>query len=222
VTIPASISILLSIPVCHSISMAPRHAFVLATMSSLITAGLASAPDLTLAVAADGSYNVSIDGTVWLSSSSSNYQLCVSGSQITLSVVSTQPAAGMDNFGSWTGTSVALASASSIVRVVYTFKSYADSPAIVVMTASFPEGVNTTGCGSNTAVSTRFPSFDTAAAAAPSLAWVSWKGVTAPLVAGHGLGTMNTNALDIGPAVLYDSSPAARTLTLSTLVSSHR
>lgn len=199
--------------------MAPHHAFVLATISSIITAGLASVPDLTLAVGSDGSYNVSTDGTVWLSSSSSNNQLCVSGSQVTLSVVSTQPAAGSDNFGSWTGSSIALASASPAAHVVYTFKSYVDSPGIVVLTASFPEGVNTTGCGSNTAVSTRFPSFDTAGAAAPNLAWVSWKGVTAPSVAGRGLGTMITGALDIGPAVLYDSSsPATSTLVLSTLV----
>jgi hypothetical protein len=200
--------------------MAPRLACVLATVSSFISAGFASAPDLALAVGSDGSYNVSIDGTVWLSSSPSNHQICISGSQITLSVVSMQSVSGTDNFGSWTGTSVALASTFPATQVLYTFKSYIDSPAIVVLTASFPEGVNTTGCGNNTDVSTRFPSFDTAAAAAPNLAWLSWKGVTAPSVAGHGLGTMNTNALDLGPAVLYDNSPAARTLTLSTLVRS--
>jgi hypothetical protein len=174
-----------------------------------------SSPVITVDVGPDASYNISVDGTVWLSSTK-DLQLCVGGTTVSLAVASIQAVSGSDKFGPWTGTAVGLTASS--VNATYTFKTYADSPSLAVLTATFPSGVDTSGCGSNTAVSTHFPSFDTSAAAAPSLTWVSWKGSTLPAHAGTGLGTLSANALDVGPAVLSDGSPQSRTLILSTLV----
>ena len=195
-------------------------AFVVAIVASVACASVlkSDSPALTVSVSSDGTYNISVDGTTWLSSSS-EFTVCISGAQVALNVVSVLPTSGSDKFGPWAGTVVSLGSVSPLVNVSYAFKSYVDSPSIAVLTASFPSGVNTAGCGDNTAVSTYFPSFDTGAASAPSLSWVSWKGSTLPVVAGRGLQSVNTNALDIGPIVLLDNSPQSHTLTLSTLVS---
>lgn len=190
---------------------------IVALLAAAAAAAVAVAlPTLSVDVGPNGTYNVSVDGAVWLSSAST-FQLCVAGTQATLSVTSSQPATGSDKFGPWSGTAVTLTSTAP-AAVTYTFKVYANNPSIAVLTASFPEGVDTTGCGGNTLVSTQFPSFDTGAAAAPNLTWVSWKGSTLPAIAGHGLGSINTNALDVGPAVLSDGSAELRTLTVSTLV----
>ncbi len=47
---------------------------------------------------------------------------------------------------------------------------------MAVLTAAFPQGLDTSNCGSNTEQSTRFPTIDTSAALAADLDVISWRG----------------------------------------------
>ena len=85
--------------------------------------------------------------------------------------------------------------------------------------ASFPNGLNTSGCGSNKQLSTQFPAIDTNAAASAVLDTLSWRGgVIDTTAAAKGLNALGANGLDCGPVVSTNSSAAGRpTLVWSTL-----
>lgn len=139
-------------------------------------------------------------------------------SQTTLALKGTPSAAsGSDKFGVWTGTAATYTSSAPAVTATYTFKHYASKPQIAVATASFPDGLDTSHCGTNEQLSTHFPAFDTTAAMAPNLNTLSWRGgVIATTAATRGLGKLGANGLDCGPVVSTNPSTGA-TLVWSTL-----
>jgi hypothetical protein len=190
---------------------------------SAAAAASSSAPVLSVSVSPTaGNYTVFVDGAAWYSSPTgpSAFTVCVAGNtSVPLAFVSATAASGTDfYFGAWTGTVAQFRTTdASSTPVVYTLKTYTtpsggsgsaplSSPA--VLTASFPSGLDTSGCGPNTKPATRFPSFDTGAGRAPSLWTLSWQSTvlqdTATAVGLAKLG--QTNALDLGPVVSYDPS----------------
>lgn len=98
-----------------------------------------------------------------------------------------------------------------------TFKSYPSQPHVLVGTTSFPNSVDTKGCGGNTDLSTHFPEFSTSLAYAADLHTLSWRGgVIATTAAAKGLDKLGASGLDCGPVVSTD--PLTRnTLVISTL-----
>ena len=92
--------------------------------------------------------------------------VCISGKQTVLPFVSSAAASGTDKFGAWTGNTASyggggVVDVASSSTMDITFKHYAAMPALVVGTASFPAGLDTSHCGSNDVPSTNFPAFDT-------------------------------------------------------------
>jgi hypothetical protein len=87
------------------------------------------------------------------------------------------------------------------------------------MTAVFPSGLDTHGCGNNTEGSTAFPAWDTAAGAAPKLGIMSWRANALDTMAiVLGLGALSVSPLDSGPVVAFQGDDAQRTsLVWSTL-----
>ena len=179
----------------------------LAACAAGALAARAAAPSLSWTVdAATGAYALALDGQAWLASPAAPPTLCVAGAPAPLAFVSAANASGADAFGAWTGLAVTRATPGG-VRVVETFQAYADASRLVA-TAAFPDGVDAAGsgaaCGGNAAIRTAFPRFDTAAAAAPTLGFVSWRdaalGTTATAL---GLAALGQNSLDAGPVVAF-------------------
>jgi hypothetical protein len=170
-----------------------------------------SQPPLVVVVSPAGNYSVTVGGALWYASSVSGPTVCVGGSQnVPLSLSSGPTAAsGTDPFfGAWTGTNLTYATTDpTATPVVYTFKQYASQPSVAVLAATFPAGLNTSNCGSNTEQSTSFPSFDTTAGLAPELYAFTWSGgVLSKFDAAVGLGVLSPGgALDFGPVVSYSA-----------------
>jgi hypothetical protein len=115
----------------------------------------------------------------------------------------------------WLGTMASFGSGPTEVDL--TFKAFAATPGIAVGTATFPQGVDTKGCGGNAALSTHFPSFSTSAARAADLHMLSWRGgVIGTTAAAKGLGKLGASGLDCGPVVATDPATGS-TLVVSTL-----
>lgn len=166
-----------------------------------------AAPALSFAVdAGTGIYSVTLDTQPWLTSPSTPPSLCVGGAPAPLALISTANVSGADAFGAWTGIAVTRATASG-VRVVETFKAYASDASRLVATAAFPDGVDVAAgatCGGNAATRTAFPRIDTAAAAAPSLGFLSWRGeALSSTPTAVGLAGLGQNSLDAGPVVAF-------------------
>jgi hypothetical protein len=203
--------------------------------------GIAQAQAPGVSVGVDnttGVYTVAVGGEKWYQSPAAPV-VCVAGNQVrllrevpavvcasspfalqvTLKLTGTKVASGSDKFGAWTGTMASYddESGTYAAAVDFTFKGYASSPQLAVGTASFPDGLNTSGCGSNTALSTNFPAVDTGAARAPSLDTLSWRGgVIATTAAARGLGNLGAKGLDCGPVVTSDPA-TGNTIVWSTL-----
>lgn len=192
---------------------------------SLLASALAVDTNVTIA------YNVTsnvwswnVGDTTWLQSPSS-FSICSSGNKnAALSTDGTiTPASGQDALGTWTGFSVTY-NASSI-RLVITAQHYEtrnngkdSAPSgVAVITVSFPDGVDTSGCGGVSDQSTHFPAFDTSAELASSLGFLTWRGTTAPAVTTQGLKALAQAGLDAGPVLSYAADGTS--LMWSTLTS---
>lgn len=189
----------------------------LSALFALATLGTASTPVSLSVDSKSGIYSVSVGSTVWYRSTMP--VVCVGGKQTTLSLSGTDPASGTDKFGAWTGTEATYASTTPKALMKVTFKQYASKPSIGVGTASFPEGLDTSNCGSNSALSTQFPAFNTSDAQAASLYTLSWRGdVVGTTAAALGLGKLGAGGLDSGPiaSTMIDGSTST-TLVWSTL-----
>ena len=161
----------------------------------LFIVGARCDPAVTAAVDQAG-YTISVDGAPWYKSPQSP-TVCVGGQHVSLPFRGANTSHGSDQFGTWTGTTASYSSTSPAAELHLTFKQYAARPELVVATASFPSGLDTSNCGTNTHLSTRFPSFDVSAAMAPTLHTLSWRGqVLATTAAAKGLGILGAN----GPA----------------------
>jgi len=193
--------------------------FLAAAAATLLLASTSAAsPAIGVAWSAAGAYNITLDGAAWLSSAPSS--VCVRGAATALAFGSAAPASGSDALGAWTGAAATFATADAAAApVVFTSKLYAARPGTAVLTASFPRGLDTSGCGKNTELSTRFPAFDTGAALAPTLGFVSWRGTAlATTVATRGLAALAQGGLDAGPVVATDGGSATgASLAWSTL-----
>ena len=169
--------------------------------------GVFAAPDVVIGVnASTGAYIVSIGGEPWYEGKPPI--VCQSGVQLQLIFASVRAVSGDDGFGAWTGDTtayVAAGSNTSAPLMELTFKHYAARPQLVVGTAAFPQGLNTSGCGANTDLSTQFPAFDTAKLRASEINTLSWRGgVIATTAAARGLGALGASGLDCGPVVSVD------------------
>jgi len=184
----------------------------------LCAAVAAASPALTVTVdKSTGAYALAVDGTPWLQSPSTPTQVCLAGKYVTLELAGTEAASGSDAFGDWTGVAVSWSVPGSTQTVVHTFQSYASNPSNIVLTSSFPTGLDTSNCGSNSKQSTQFPAFDTLAAQAPELTYVTWAGTTAKAAFAKGLADLNQNGLDVGPVISVDAS--GRSVMWSSLTS---
>jgi hypothetical protein len=202
-------------------------------------AALASAAPLPVAIsfAPSGDYTVAVSGAPWLASPAGVAPtVCVAGNaNVALTFKGLSPASGSDAFGAWSGQTASYVTAdASAARVTLTAKNYvgvggtgaggdavagavAGAGAVAVMTAAFPDGLDTSGCGSNTQQSTRLPAFDTSAAQAPALGYLSWRGsVLSNTVNAQGLAALNQGGLDCGP-VVATNAVTGNSLTWSTL-----
>ena len=203
-----------------------------ATVTSVAANDAAAPPPVVVSVSpTSGVYTVSVGGVALYQSPAAGVELCVRGRRAAATLTGQLvPASGHDSFGRWNGTTASYTldkDASSVsagaahVDVTLTFQHYADLPGIAVATASFPSGLDTSGCGANTELSTGFPSFDTSAARAASLHTLSWRGeVISKTVAALGLEQLGANGLDCGPVVSTDPD-TGHSLVWSTL-SSHK
>lgn len=185
-----------------------RH-FLVAAFLPFLAASQSPAPLLSWFVnTSSGEYALSLDQSGWFASPTpaSPPTLCVGGVAQPLVFRSALPATGADAFGAWVGTSVTR-STSDGTRIVETFKTYASSPSILVATASFPDGVDADGgaaCGGVAGTRTTFPVFDTSAASAPSLGYVSWRGAALGTTEfAVGLNNLEQGSLDHGPVVAF-------------------
>lgn len=168
----------------------------------------AASPELGVSVShKDGSYTISLDGHVWLQSSAPS--VCMAGNtSVALIYKGISFVNGTDLFGTWSGPAVTWQAVTSgpAIRFNHTFKQYANRPSVVVLTATFTDGLDTSACGSNAQQSTRFPVFDTGAAQAPSLSFVSWRGTAlSNTLAVRGLATLAQAGLDAGPVIASDT-----------------
>lgn len=172
-------------------------------------------PALSFGLSHDGTYSLLVGGTEWFRSAKQT--VCSAGVDVSLTFSGTKEALGHDAFGDWTGTTASYANAS--IRMDITFKRYAAASNFLVGTATFPAGLNTSGCGTNQQISTRFPTINTSAARASTLDTLSWRaGVISVTAVAKGLNALGANGLDCGPVVSTDSSVAERpTLVWSTL-----
>jgi hypothetical protein len=188
--------------------------FFLSSLSSLALGD--AAPVLAVSVGSSGAFTVTLDGTAWFNSAPPS--VCVQGTSAPLHFVSQSQASGSDALGAWTGISM-LWTAPQGQRVQHIFKQYAARPAVAVLTAVFPDGLDTSGCGINTQLSTRFPVLDAQAAMASTLSFVSWKDVVLSTTqAVRGLDNLKRDQLDCGPVVASLPGDAmGRSLVWSTL-----
>jgi len=204
----------------QTLALAALAAAIAAISSADATSPADPGPVVSVAWGATGNYSVALDGVVWLQSPSAPPSFCVQGAQVPLAFVSAAPASGSDALGDWSGASATFrTSDASAAPVVLTSKAYAARPSVAVLTAAFPAGLDTSGCGSNTQQSTRFPAFDTGAAKTPQLAYVSWRDTAlGKTVAAQGLDKLAQSGLDAGPVVATDGASAtAASLVWSTL-----
>jgi hypothetical protein len=157
-------------------------------------------------------------GTVEWFQSPSTLSICSSGNKaasLTTNGIMVD-ASGSDSLGNWIGFSVTYNA--SLVRLVITAQHYqTSSNGIAVITVSFPDGVDTSGCGGVADQSTHFPAFDTSAALAPNLGFLTWRGSTAPAISSQGLTGLEQKGLDAGPIIAYNSDGTS--LMWSTLTS---
>lgn len=167
---------------------------LLACVAAALAAAAPSQPLLSVFVYPDqGGYVVALDDTPWLVGPNST-SVCVAGVSTPLTLRGTKAVSGKDAFGPWTGVSVSWGGAGN-VSAVYTFQSYASRPSTVVATASFPAGLDTSNCGSNTQGSTAFPAFSVNDAQAPTLDFVTWRGTTAGAAWSSGLSALKNNGI---------------------------
>eukprot|EP00931_Biecheleriopsis_adriatica_P045516 TRINITY_DN26070_c0_g1_i1.p1 TRINITY_DN26070_c0_g1~~TRINITY_DN26070_c0_g1_i1.p1 ORF type:complete len:794 (-),score=129.52 TRINITY_DN26070_c0_g1_i1:49-2430(-) len=163
-----------------------------------------------------GAYAVRVDGVVWYQSPASS-TACIAGKQLPLNFKALSKASGHDKFGPWQAVTASFSAGTTLTTLDYSFKQYSDRPYLIVATASFPDGLDTAGCGQNTALITHFPSFNTSAAMAPDLHTLSWRGVAVKTTAAaKGLAALGANGLDCGPVVSREPT-AGKTLVWSTL-----
>lgn len=186
-------------------------------------AAITSNPTLSFRVdTTNGNYSVSVDNTVWFASPLSSF-ICVAGNQnVALQLQGVSNTNGVDNFGEWTGiTADYLTTDTSKSSVAYIFKQYTLYSNVIVFTASFPQGLDTSGCGTNVQGSTQFPSFDTSQGLANSLGFLTFRGqVLEDTASATGLGSLkNTAELDNGPIVGFPLpvTPSTPGIVLSTL-----
>lgn len=201
--------------------MAPAFSSTLLLLSlpALVFSSSASLPSLSVEVdPSSGLYNVSVDGALFYASVTA-MTVCVGGDTgVPLTFVSTAPASGVDAFGAWSGVSTNWTTPAAAATITFTFQSYGPAlPNVAVLRASFPDGLDTSNCGSNGAQSTRFPSFSTSAGVAGSADFLTWRGSTLPSVSVRGLGALGSNGIDSGPVLASDGGALGRTLTLSSL-----
>eukprot|EP00756_Hemistasia_phaeocysticola_P044960 Hpha_TRINITY_DN18735_c0_g1::TRINITY_DN18735_c0_g1_i1::g.47372::m.47372 len=168
-----------------------------------------------------GVYTLSVDSLPWYESAVP--VVCVGGDSVTLSPTGSKPASGTDKFGTWTGTATSYESSSPKALMELVFKQYANMPQLVVGTASFPHGLNTSNCGSNEDLSTQFPAFNTSAAQATSVYTLSWRsGVIAVTAAAKGLEKLGANGLDCGPVASTLIAGSSRTTLVWSSLDSHK
>lgn len=188
----------------------------------LVTVQAAPA-NLAINVLSSGAWSLSLAGTPWFASPATAPSICVSGAQTALSLTSTTSASGTDTFGPWTGTALTWTAPSNpSAIVVHTFQVYTTQSSIVVMTASFPRGLDTNGCpGGPKGISIPFPAINTTAARAPSLGFLQWRDEALKTSATSlGLASLGANALDAGPIVSYEMSgpvPSRASISWSSL-----
>ena len=192
-------------------------------MLSLSTLALSFAPDtppaLSFDLLHDGTYSLLVGKTEWYRSAKQT--VCSAGADVSLAFSGTKDAKGHDAFGDWAGTTASYLNAS--IRMDITFKRYAAASNFLVGTASFPAGLNTSGCGSNQQISTRFPSFNTSAARASTLDTLSWRaGVISITAVAKGLDGLGATGLDCGPVVSTDSSVAGRPTVVWSTLDNHK
>jgi hypothetical protein len=177
-----------------------------------------AAPTVSLGAAKSpsGSYTLTVGDKVWFESPGAP-TVCVGGKQTPLSFKSTAPASGTDErLGAWTGTRLSYGSGGAGAQMELLFKNFA-SGSVAAATATFPQAINTKGCGSNKQLSTHFPEFSTTAAEAAALHMLSWRGgVVGTTAASKGLGKLGASGLDCGPVVATDPA-TGDTLVVSTL-----
>jgi hypothetical protein len=190
----------------------------------------AAAPTLHWDVEASPAPAVSLllDGVPWLVSTAPT--ACVSGSAgTTLSYNGSQPVSGSDGFGAFAGTAVTWAAAApGSPRVVVEFRAYAAAPSLATAVVSFPDGLDTSGCGSggldgNVAVSA--PAWNASAGQLGSLGFLTWATeALSKTPTSLGLAGLPVNALDVGPIVAFPAgqlTPESPSLVWSSL-SSHK
>lgn len=162
-------------------------------------------------VGTDGTYSLAVDSAPWFTSPSITRApptLCIAGTPVPLKTTGPPtPASGTDNFGDWTGlTQLLTTSTTPATTVTHTFKAYASNPTLLVATAAFPDGVDTTGgqtCGDSGDTRTSFPQWNTSDAFASTLGVFSWKGSTMETIpSGLGLASLTT-ALDSAAVVSF-------------------
>ncbi len=205
---------------CSSLASLEMMLPLLMLLAPSAAAAAAPAPAVSIDVAADtGVYTVSVGGQAFYQSPATGVQVCVAGNRSKATLVGAPSATkGTDGFGAWTGETASYSlDGGATTAVQLTFQHYAAAPEIAVATATFPSGLDTSNCGSNTQLSTAFPSFDTAAAKAASLHTLSWRGeVISHTVAALGLGNLGANGLDCGPVASTDPA-SGNTLVWSSL-----
>lgn len=185
-------------------------------LASLALASSAEpAPTLSVNVANDGSYNVFLDGALWYGSVPTT--ICSGGSNQIVQYIAQSAAQGYDSkFGAYSGTSIAWAAFGSSFNT--TFKAFSSLPNVVTVTATFPFGWSTAGCGSNSEQSIAFPSFDIMQGVASTAAQVAWSGeVLSKMLIGAGLSGLSYGSLDAGPLLTFVNDTAGSGLVISTL-----
>ena len=209
--------------------MARAAASAAAAFACALGAALASAQPLatTLSFAPSGDYAVSVAGKAWLQSpAGAAPTVCVAGNaSVPLVFKGLAPASGADAFGAWSGqTASYVTSDASAARVTLTAQNYAARPAAAVFTAAFPDGLDTSNCGSTAQQSTRLPAFDVGAALAPTLGFLSWRdGVLSNTVNAQGLSALKQGgAIDCGPVVATDGASAAGNSLVWSTLDSHK
>lgn len=176
----------------------------------------ADPPAISVSWTPAGSYAVSVGGAPWLSAPAPP-TVCVSGARAPLVFTGSAPASGTDALGAWTGTTASFTTAGGAARVQLTSRAYAARAGVAVLAATFPDGLNTARCGSTTQQSATFPAFDTAAARAGSLGYVSWRGEALSNTAtSAGLAGLGQAGLDAGPVIAFDAA-SGTSLMWSTL-----
>ena len=171
-----------------------------------------------------GIYRVVVGDDAWYSSPAEAAVVCDRGVQRTLTLSSVAPANGVDShFGQWTGTRATWSSSSRPISIAYTFQAFSAHPSVGVAKMTFTTPLNTSGCGPNTALSSRFPSFDTSALRATSNHFLSWRGAVMDITkASSGLGALGASGLDCGPVVSKLPGRRAQNALVWSTLDSHK